>query len=341
MATLFGLNRKVNQIKNFDNKIEEKKEINKLPKKKIEIENHIKDLENTLKINQEYIYNVILVLPICQKNKRKLVATLERIKLLFNEKKQYRKEEVDISSKILINKQIIEEIKRRYNENLIYQNDKIKNYKESVNKKEILVKNFIKKFNELEIFVQRESVYPENKEKYGKWKTFTVLPFMKKNEYLIKKKKFYEINNRDRKIIMEKIRAENNFIKQSKSVKIDFNENINNNYNLIQNYYLNIFSITEKEIEIIKNMMNLIMRKKFQNNNKLINDTIFEYKKQKSINSGELMNKCNDEDIKKNDININNDFLFAFNENEIKDMKEISNNHNYWIDFESDENPHD
>ena len=337
MATLFGLNRKVNQIKNFDNKIEEKKEINKLPKKKIEIENHIKDLENTLKINQEYIYNVILVLPICQKNKRKLVATLERIKLLFNEKKQYRKEEVDISSKILINKQIIEEIKRRNNENLIYQNDKIKNYKESVNKKEILVKNFIKKFNELEIFVQRESVYPENKEKYGKWKTFTVLPFMKKNEYLIKKKKFYEINNRDRKIIMEKIRAENNFIKQSKSVKIDFNENINNNYNLIQNYYLNIFSITEKEIEIIKNMMNLIMRKKFQNNNKLINDTIFEYKKQKSINSGELMNKCNDEDIKKNDININNDFLFAFNENEIKDMKEISNNHNYWIDFEPDE----
>ena len=337
MATLFGLNRKINQIKNFDNKIEEKKEINKLPKKKIEIENHIKDLENTLKINQEYIYNVILVLPICQKNKRKLVATLERIKLLFNEKKQYRKEEVDISSKILINKQIIEEIKRRNNENLIYQNDKIKNYKESVNKKEILVKNFIKKFNELEIFVQRESVYPENKEKYGKWKTFTVLPFMKKNEYLIKKKKFYEINNRDRKIIMEKIRAENNFIKQSKSVKIDFNENINNNYNLIQNYYLNIFSITEKEIEIIKNMMNLIMRKKFQNNNKLINDTIFEYKKQKSINSGELMNKCNDEDIKKNDININNDFLFAFNENEIKDMKEISNNHNYWIDFEPDE----
>ena len=83
--------------------------------------------------------------------------------------------------------------------------------------------------------------------------------------------------------------------------------------------------------------MNLIMRKKFQNNNKLINDTIFEYKKQKSINSGELMNKCNDEDIKKNDININNDFLFAFNENEIKDMKEISNNHNYWIDFEPDE----
>ena len=213
MATLFGLNRKVNQIKNFDNKIEEKKEINKLPKKKIEIENHIKDLENTLKINQEYIYNVILVLPICQKNKRKLVGTLERIKLLFNEKKQYRKEEVDISSKILINKQIIEEIKRRNNENLIYQNDKIKNYKESVNKKEILVKNFIKKFNELEIFVQRESVYPENKEKYGKWKTFTVLPFMKKNEYLIKKKKFYEINNRDRKIIMDKIRAENNFIK--------------------------------------------------------------------------------------------------------------------------------
>ena len=66
---------------------------------------------------------------------------MERIKLLFNKKNQYRKELIDISSKILINKQINEEIKRRYKEDVICQIDEISNYKESLNRKKLLIKS--------------------------------------------------------------------------------------------------------------------------------------------------------------------------------------------------------
>jgi hypothetical protein len=346
MNLLFGLNQKSKQQnEGEDKKIEISQNMNKLPKKKLEIENHIKDLENTMKINQEYIYNIILVLPIKQNNKKKLIDTLERIKLLFNEKKKYRKEGVDISSKILINKQIIEEIKRRYNENIIFQNDKISNFKENVNKKTILVKNILKKFNELEIFVQRECVYPENIEKYGKWKTFTVIPFMKKNEFLLKKKKIYEIDNKSKKNLLAQINAETNFIKQSKNIRINFTERntfIKYNLNLIHNYYLNIFSIRKNEIELLKTLGHLLVGKKYNDKKMVINEIIFENNNNNSnyndkFLSGEKIINKEDEKTKSDEINIEKNFSFIMNEKDIKDLKEISDNHNYWIDSDPEE----
>jgi hypothetical protein len=345
MNLLFGLNQKSKQQnEGEDKKIEISQNMNKLPKKKLEIENHIKDLENTMKINQEYIYNIILVLPIKQNNKKKLIDTLERIKLLFNEKKKYRKEGVDISSKILINKQIIEEIKRRSNENINFQNDKISNFKENVNKKTILVKNFLKKFNELEIFVQRECVYPENKEKYGKWKTFTVTPFMRKNEFLLKKKKIYEMENKTKENLLSQINAETNFIKQSKNIRINFTERntfIKYNLNFIHNYYLNIFSIRKNEIELLKAWSDLLVGKKYNDKKMKINETIFN-NNNNIINNGNFLNgekiiNKEDENTKNDEINIEKKLSFIMNENDIKDLKEISDNQNYWIDSDPED----
>ena len=333
MNSLFGIN--INQDDNKEVKIN----INKTPKKKREIENHIKDLENTLKINQDYIYNIILVLPINQKNKKKLIDTLEKIKLLFNEKKQYRKDSVDISSKILINRQIIEEIKRRNNENIIYQNDKISNFKENINKKGLIVKSFLKKFNELEIFIQRESKLPHNIEKYGKWRYFTIIPFMKKNEYLLKSLKFYKNNNKDKETIINKLKGETNFINQSKNIKINLNENNfnhieQNNFNIIQNYYINSFSLKEKEIELIKCWINLLI--KSHQRKKIINEHVFEENNNKNNNNKceftELIIKDNNNHKK---INSENDFLFAISND--KDLKEFSNNNKFWTDSEPED----
>ena len=277
MISLFGINKSLNYIKDIK---QEKIIINRAPKKKIEIENHIKDLENTLKINQDYIYNIILVSPFNQKNKKKLIDALDRIKLLCNEKKKYRKDSVNISSKILINKQIIEEIKRRINENIIYQNDKITNYRENVNKKVLLIKTFIKKFNELEIFIQRESKIPENIEKYGKWTNFTVFPFMKKNEYLLKKLKFYQIKNAQKENKLKELISDTYFLKKNKTIEIDFtyNNKFSNKYYKIQNYYINLIELGQKEIELIKCWDNLIIEEKYNERKRLINDTIFESK---------------------------------------------------------------
>ena len=334
MTSLFGLNKE----QKYENDGKEKININKNPKKKIEIENHIQDLENTLKINQDYIYNIILILPINQKNKKKLIDTLDKIKLLFNEKKQYRKISVDISSKILINKQIIEEIKRRNNENIIYQNDKISNFRENVNKKGLLVKSFLKKFNELEIFIQRESKLPENIEKYGKWRCFTVIPFMKKNEYLLKALKYYKNNNKNKENSINILKAETNFINKSKNIIININENINNNlieknnFNNIQNYYLNILSIKEKEIELIKCWINIIIGNKY-NQRKKINENIFEEENDKN-------NKNNfefEELLINNNNNNNNKELFFNIDDEEKDLKYFSNTNNFWLDSEPED----
>ena len=334
MSSLFGLNKLRNKMNNNINNSEEKVEVNKLPKKKIEIENHIKDLENTIKINQEYIYNIILVLNINQKNKKRLIDALENIKLLFDVKKKYRKETVDISSKILINKQIIEEMRRRNNENNIYQNDKLSNLKESVNKKGLIVKNFIKKFNELEIFVQRESKLQENIEKYGKYNSFTIIPFMKKNEFLLKQKKFYEIDKKNKEKIINQLESETKFLKQSKNVKNIFEQNyVNiNTINEIHNYYSNLFILREKEIDYFKSLNILLIKYKFNQKNKLINDTIFENK----IDRKEVANINKDNKKETNNKKIENDFLFVINETD-NDIKEITDMNNYWIDSEPED----
>ena len=67
--------------------------------------------------------------------KNKLLNSIAKIFLLFNNKKEYRQKIKDINSKILMNKQIIEEIKRRKDENAFIHKDQINNAEASVNKR--------------------------------------------------------------------------------------------------------------------------------------------------------------------------------------------------------------
>jgi hypothetical protein len=196
----------------------------------------------------------------------------------------------------------------------------------------------------LEIFVQRECVYPENKEKYGKWKTFTVTPFMRKNEFLLKKKKIYEMENKTKENLLSQINAETNFIKQSKNIRINFTERntfIKYNLNFIHNYYLNIFSIRKNEIELLKAWSDLLVGKKYNDKKMKINETIFN-NNNNIINNGNFLNgekiiNKEDENTKNDEINIEKKLSFIMNENDIKDLKEISDNQNYWIDSDPED----
>ena len=67
----------------------------------------------------------------------------------FNNKQEYRFKIKNINSKILMNKQIIEEIKRRKDEILFMHKDQINNMEHSVNKKGNTVKSSQKKFKEV------------------------------------------------------------------------------------------------------------------------------------------------------------------------------------------------
>ena len=101
-----------------------------------------------------------------QPQKRVLFGLYQKIEELFNLKKQLRKYQSEINGKILINKQIIEQSKLRNDENNLYYKDRISELQDNVNKKVSLVKQFQKKFSEVEIFVQRECKNPEH---YDKW----------------------------------------------------------------------------------------------------------------------------------------------------------------------------
>ena len=163
------------------------------------------------------INKIIPTLPLSEKNKKTLLNNIQKIYKYFNNKQEYRFKIKNINSKILMNKQIIEEIKRRKDEIVFMHKDQINNMQNSVNKKGNAVKLSQKKFKEVEIFVQRESKKEENLEKYGKWKTFTLIPFMRKNEELLKRKYFYEMNIKKIKDNIQNIKNENDAYKKEKN----------------------------------------------------------------------------------------------------------------------------
>ena len=257
------------QDKNKNNNIQDEDFERNRRKNNLKIQQHISDLENTVLINQECINKMIPVLELKQTEKNKLISNINKISNYFNEKKKIRKKINEINSKMLINKQIIEEIKRRRDEGYLMYKDQISNLSESVTKKASLVKQFQKKFSEVEIFIQRECQNDENIDKYGKWKTFTVIPFMKKNEDILKKKCFYEEEVNNKKKSIENLEKENVLLKE----KIENNKkkmnNINNNniinekkenddINKIKEYYNKVFDLNKKEIELMKCRLNII-----------------------------------------------------------------------------------
>ena len=229
-------------------------------KNNLKIQQHISDLENTVSLNQECINNMIPLLQLNQTQKNRLIASIKKITNYFNDKKAYRKKKNEINSKMLINKQIIEEIKRRRDEGYLMYKEQTSNLSESVTKKTSLVKQFQKKFSEVEIFIQRESQTDEHIEKYGKWKTFTVIPFMKRNEDILKKKCFYEEEVNKKKKEIENLEKENGLLKYKNEININ---NINDT-NIIKEYYEKIMDINKKENELMKCYLNIISENNFK-----------------------------------------------------------------------------
>jgi len=256
----FIINPKVNNNKETNKNNITNNEINSTDmerirrKNNLKIQQHISDLENTVLINQECINNMIPLLKFKQPEKNILIASLKQISNYFNEKKNYRKKKNEINSKMLINKQIIEEIKRRRDEGYLMYKEQMSNLSESVTKKTSLVKQFQKKFSEVEIFIQRESQTEEHIEQYGKWKTFTVIPFMKRNEDILKKKCLYEEEVNKKKKEIEKLEKENAILKDNKEINL----NININDKIIKDYYEKILEINKKENELMKCYLNII-----------------------------------------------------------------------------------
>ena len=264
--------------KNFDllfNK-EKKEEVNHLKHRKneIQMQQHIFDLEKTISLNQEIINKVITTLNLSEKEQKSLLNKVEKIYIYFNNKQEYRYKMKNIQSKILMNKQIIEEIKRRKDEIVFIHKDQINNMQNSVTKKGNAVKQFQKKFKEVEIFIQRESKKEEYLEKFGKWKNFTLIPFMRKNEELLKRKYFYEMEIKKRKENLEKLDKEIKKFKEDKNNNKLNKITLGNRKKIIENIYKNNLKLCENE----KEFLNVISGLLFENNSKKLKIPSFKSK---------------------------------------------------------------
>ena len=210
------------------------------------------------------INKVIPSLYISQENKKILLNKIEKIYRYYNNKQEYRFKIKNINSKILMNKQIIEEIKRRKDEILFMHKDQINNMEHSVNKKGNTVKSSQKKFKEVEIFIQRESKKEENLEKYGKWKTFTLIPFMKKNEELLKRKFYYETQIKKLKEKIDIIQKESKDYQKEKISDKKTIITIGNRFKIIEKCFINNLNLVRNEIDFVKTLGMFL----YGNNNK-------------------------------------------------------------------------
>lgn len=116
-----------------------------------------------------------------------LSAIIERIKKRLDEKKNLTKEISKTKGRILIEKQIIEELKRKIEENDEYYNDQIKEFEENRDGKEEYIKIFEKKLKEVEIYIQKNTKNVVNS-KFEQYKDFKMNDFIEENTDLVKKR---------------------------------------------------------------------------------------------------------------------------------------------------------
>ena len=220
-----------------------------------------------------------------QPQKKALLDHFTQVQTLYQKKRRLRKQIGEINGKILINKQIIEEAKRRNDENHLYYKDQIAELDDNVSKKASLVKQFQKKFSEVEIFIQRESQNEANIQQWGHWKTFTIVPFLLKNESLLKLKSYYDLLIENRVNKATELIDENKNIGMKKTINYTFS-----NEKKISNLDTLIAAIenTTFYFERQKEQFNILIEKITKSENKPKKDVIPVFVKINNFNEDRL-----------------------------------------------------
>lgn len=147
------------------------------------MEEYVYDLENTWTLNIDMFQNMLEDFSSFPNDQKKnLYQIIARIRELFLKKKNLREDKQKLRGKVLMDKQILEEFKRRNEENHAYYQEQMEEFKENLDKKDSFIKQFEKKFNEVEIFVQREA--KTDPDKWDNFLTFEILGFIANNEML-------------------------------------------------------------------------------------------------------------------------------------------------------------
>ena len=241
----------------------------KTKKTKIDINNHIFDLENTITINFDLINNIISITDFKNINERnKIKEKFNKIVELYKKRKEIKKKLQESKGRNLVQNQILEELKRNKNENLNNYSDTIDELLNALEKKVICIKKYQKKYDEVDDYIKGQCIYSQ------KWKRnfneFEILPFLLENENLLlaKDELINNINDLNSGIIITT--REN---KEYKNKKLIINDNSNSNSNskydnLIENYITNN-KIIENKNNKMKKLLNKITELQYNSNYKI------------------------------------------------------------------------
>ena len=267
-------------------------------------------------INLKMILDVTGVIKMGKNKKNLIIKRIKIINNLFEKYQSLRKETKNIKTKNLVNNQICSEIKRRINESNKFYNNKINDIDTMIKKKNLYLKKTQKKFNEIQIYIRRESQYFYGYRKI--YANFFIKPFIIENENFVRnknklkeeianKKKIINILNNEildiknkNKLTINNIKDNNNIIENEKEKDIK--------YNKLNNYLLSI----EEEIKYYEKLNLYLINKKF----------IYERRFILSRN-----NFFKDINMIKNDITINIDFSQELsNVNDVSIIKKTNGN---------------
>ena len=247
-----------------------------------------------MSLNLELIDNILPTIHFKNiEERKKIKEKLLNINILVKKRINLLKSKKEIQSKILVDNQIIEEEKRRKDENLSLYEDKIEEIKNNIDKKIIFIKRFQKKYNDIEIYIRREClVFPRWKKIFSEYEIIT---FLIENENLIRLKNelYKDIKNYDS--YLKHLIKENIELKKRDECVYSFEENKfgnedNNKYNELINEYNSKYKFLLNNVNKIKNKFKNITYKynnlsnyfQIKNNesnlvsNNNINDTIDE-----------------------------------------------------------------
>ena len=221
--------------------------------------NYLFDLKKTLELNLQLLEQTIKM----KYNKTDLNEVFQNFKNKIEGKNNKKKEIIDKCSKILIENQIIEELKRKIEENNDYYQEKIIELETNSTNKDEYLKTFEKKLFEIEIYIQKHTKNIKNS-KYEKYKNWKLHNFLDVHNSLMKKKNILqkdlitisqtinELKKENKEIIMENKNniAKSSLLKNTKETKINeyvqkYKQKIitlGKRMNILQNYFTQINS---------------------------------------------------------------------------------------------------
>ena len=227
------------------------------PKQQQNTKNYLYDLKKTFELNYE-------ILKIKLNNNQELSDLLYRIENILKKKEEKYKKKKQIKGKILIEKQIQEEFRRKIEENESYFKEQTKSSEEKNLIKDEYITLFLRKLKEVDIFTDRNSqIIGSGFEKYS---NFRIADFVEENTKLFHTKGLLFMDIEEISNNIEEIKQENKLYKIEEKIYIK-NKNQNKGTldyktkQFIKNYQKNcrVISIRIKLLKnCIKNMSKTI-----------------------------------------------------------------------------------